>query len=44
MAEDSWRAIECVAHHGMPDRAHVHANLVRTSGFDVNVEQGKLTV
>src|ERR1039457_4700735 len=38
------RAIERVAHHRMSERRHMHANLVRASRFDLELDQRKLAV
>ncbi len=37
-------AVERVAHHRMPKRRHVHANLMRASSLDLELDQRKLAV
>src|SRR6185437_7153730 len=37
--DDGGRAVECVADNRMPERGHVHANLVSSSGLDAHGDQ-----
>jgi len=39
-----WRAVENIANNRMSDRGQVHADLVGTSGLDLEFEQGKFAV